>query len=579
MVASVTVKVTGDIVFSRQKEKALSRQSGQPFFIRYRPVIIPEQGRLFLAMAGFFLFFVVIAMRLVDLGGVQSTGTVTARISSVSEVIARPDILDRDGNLLATDVKTAALHANPSQILDVDDMVDKLTTVLPDLNAEQLSKKLNKKNSQFVWIKRRLTPKDEAKILSLGLVGLDFSHEPQRAYPVGNLTSHALGYVDIDNKGRGGIERYIDKIAGVYFPKVNKAGLKPVFEVSIDLGIQHILRQELSKAINIYRAKAASGIIMDVTSGEVIAMSSLPDFNPHNQKEALEKKRLDRNTNGVFELGSIFKVVTTAMALDTGAANINSVFDASKPIVLGNSRIRDYHGKGRPLNVEEVFIYSSNIGSAKMADQVGVARHKAFLKKLGLLTAMETELGHHQAPIVPKNWTRLSTMTIGFGHGLSVSPLQFVAATASLVNGGYYVTPTFRKRSRSDGRALAHKVIKSATSNEIRQLLRLNVVKGTGRRADAPGYRVGGKTGTAEKSENGRYNENKLLTSFISVFPSDDPAYVVLVMLDEPKSAAGQKSRPTAGTNAAVVTASLISQIGSKLGVIPQQKSLALSGK
>ncbi|MGH1349270.1 MAG: peptidoglycan D,D-transpeptidase FtsI family protein [Methyloligellaceae bacterium] len=565
-------------MFSKQ-EKSRSGQSRQPFFVRYRPVVIPEQGRLFIAMAGFSLFFVIIAMRLVDLGGVQSTATITARVSSVSQVIARPDILDRHGSLLATDVKTAALYANPSEVLDVEDVVDKLMTVLPDLDAKSLTKKLSKKNSKFAWVKRRIPPKDEERILSLGLVGLHFSHEPQRAYPVGNLTSHALGYVDIDNRGQGGIERHIDKIAGVYFPKVNKDDLKPIFEVSIDLGVQHILRQELSKAIKTYRAKAASGIIMDVTSGEVIAMSSLPDFDPHKQKQALEKKRLDRNTNGIFELGSIFKVVTTAMALDTGVANINSVFDASRPIVLGKSRIRDYHGKGRPLNVEEVFIYSSNIGSAKMADRVGIARHKAFLGKLGLLTAMETELGRHQAPMKPQNWTRLSTMTIGFGHGLSVSPLQFVAATASLVNGGYYVTPTFRKRSRADGRAKAKKVLKSATSNEIRQLLRLNVVKGTGRRADAPGYRVGGKTGTAEKAENGRYNTNKLLTSFISVFPSDDPAYVVLVMLDEPQPGPGQKSRPTAGTNAAVVTSNLISQVGSKLGVIPQQKNVALSRK
>ncbi len=574
----VIVKVVGEIVFS-SKEKTFSRQAKQPFFVRYRPVNIPEQGRIFLALAGFSFFFVIIAMRLVDLGGVQSTGPSAARIVPVSNVIARPDIIDRNGNLLATDIKTPSLYANPRQILDVEDVVDKLTVVLPELNAEKLTKKLQKKSREFVWIKRGLSPKQHARIHGLGLVGLDFRRELHRAYPAGNLTSHALGYVDIDNKGRVGIERHIDRIAGLYFPKVNQGSTKPVFEVSIDLGVQHILRQELSGAMKTYRAKAASGIIMDVTSGEVIAMSSLPDFNPYVPKQALEKKRLDRNTNGIFEVGSIFKVITTAMALDTGAANINSVFDASKPIVLGNSRIRDYHGKGRELSVEEVFIYSSNIGSAKMADRVGIKGHKEFLKRLGLLTPMSTELGRHQAPMLPGRWTRLSTMTIGFGHGLSVSPLQFAAATASLVNGGYYVTPTFQKRSRSDGRSKARKVIKSATSNEIRQLLRLNVIKGTGRRANAPGYRVGGKTGTAEKPENGRYNPDKLLTSFISVFPSDDPAYVVLVMLDEPQSAPGQKSRPTAGTNAAVVTANLISKIGSKLGVIPQQKNVALSRK
>ncbi len=547
----------------------MSHQNNQPVFMRYKPVFIPNHGRLLFMMAGFSLFFMIIAFRLIDLGGVRSAAPVIAKTQSVEKVVARPDIVDRNGNLLATDIKTASAFADPSRIIDVDDMVEKLATVFNDINTEALRKKLSNRKSQFVWIKRGLTPKQQSTVHNLGLPGIHFTQEPHRVYPVGRLTSHVLGYVDIDNRGRSGIERYIDKMTGLYFPKVHNIGSKPVVTTSIDIGVQHILRKELKTAMSLYSAKAAAGVIMDVTSGEVIAMSSLPDFDPHKQEQALDTKRIDRISSGVFELGSIFKVVTTAMALDLGTVDINGGYDASQPLLIDGFKINDYHGKGRWLNVEEIFIYSSNIGSAKMAMDVGTVRHRAFLKKLGLLSPLTTELGVLQAPIIPRPWKKISTTTIAFGHGLSVTPLQFTAATAALVNGGYYVTPTFQKRSRADGLASARKVLKSQTSNRIRQLMRTNVMRGTGRRADAKGFRVGGKTGTAEKAINGRYDGNKLLTSFISVFPSDDPAYAVLIMLDEPQSAPGQKSRPTAGTNAARVTASVISKIGSKLGVVP----------
>lgn len=536
-----------------------------------------HHGRLIFTIVCFCGLFLIITARLMLLG-VSSIETLPLMAASHStlKIETRPDIKDRNGQLLSTDIKTSSLYSDPTKIIDIDELVEKLNELFPDLKQEDLRTRLQNSDRRFEWIKRHLTPKQEAAVYELGMPSLDFTYESRRVYPSGNLASHILGFVNVDNEGQSGIERYLDSVTGVYLPKAHSKAEKPVIELSLDLGVQHILRDELAQTMERYKAKAAGGIILDVTSGEVVAMSSLPDFDPHQPKQALEKDRLNRMVNGSYELGSIFKAMTTAMALDYRTVGINSGYDATNPIRIGGFTINDYHPQRRWLTVPEIFIHSSNIGAAKMSIDVGVERHKKFLQRLNLLDRFQTELGDVSAPLVPRQWKDIHSITISYGHGLSVSPLQFAASSAALVNGGYYVKPTFLKRSRANGRALATKVLRSDTSSHMRELMRQNVLRGTGKRANALGFRVGGKTGTAEKVVNGKYDTDKLLTTFLSVFPSDDPAYIVLVMLDEPQPAEGQHSS-TAGVNAAPLTKRIIERVGVKLGVMPQFEAAQLS--
>jgi cell division protein FtsI (penicillin-binding protein 3) len=373
-----------------------------------------------------------------------------------------------------------------------------------------------------------------------------------------------VGLVDVDNKGLAGIEKFIDDN-----PQLTMTGDEAI-ELSLDLGVQYVLREELGSAMATYRAKAAAGIVIDVHSGEVLALASLPDYDPNRREQALDKDRLNRIAFGVYEMGSVFKVFTVAGVLDTGLASMRSHYDASSPIHYASFTIDDFHGKKRSLSVPEVFIYSSNIGAAKMALDMGVDRHRAFLKKLGLMNRVPTELGESAAPIIPAHWQKLNTMTIAFGHGLSVTPLQLAAATLPLVNGGMAVTPTFLPRSREEGMSEGHRVLKPETSASMVKLMRLNVLKGTAKRADAEGYRVGGKTGTAEKVVHGRYSTSALLTSFLAAFPTDAPEYVVLVMLDEPQRVPESSNQATAGVNAAPVVGKIVARIAPILGVTPQ---------
>ncbi|MGI9383239.1 MAG: peptidoglycan D,D-transpeptidase FtsI family protein [Methyloligellaceae bacterium] len=525
--------------------------------------------RFALTRLGFAAGFALIALRLVVLGFSSGDAYDLAQGQKLSTAIDRPDITDRKGHILATDIASASLYADPKRIGGLDDTIEQLASVLRDLDTGALRQRL-KAGGRFVWVRRQLTPRQQARIHELGLPGVGFVSEPGRVYPAGATAAHVLGFVDVDNRGLAGIEKHIDRS-----PWILKAGaeskrdMAPI-ELSIDLSAQHALREELVDAMRRYRAKAASAVVLDVHTGEVVAMSSLPDFDPNNRAQAQEKDRFDRMNAGVFELGSVFKVLTTASALDLGVASLEDGYDASAPIRVASFTIDDFHGKRRWLSVPEIFIYSSNIGSAKMALDVGAARHKAFLGRLGMLSRVSTELGDGAAPIVPRKWQRLSTMTIGFGHGISVTPLHLARATATLVNGGYAITPTFLRRTREESRVRAERVLKPRTSEQIRHLLRLNVTRGTARRADAEGYRVGGKTGTAEKVVNGRYSRTALLTSLLGVFPADAPQYVVLVVLDEPQRVAETNGYATAGVNAAPTTKRIIERIGPMLGVMPR---------
>ena len=441
--------------------------------------------------------------------------------------------------------------------------------MLPNINKATLRKKLLG-DGRFVRIARELAPRQQQQVHDLGLPGLGFIQEYRRFYPVGATASHVVGLVDVDNRGLAGIEKFIDNNPQLTMMNPQTDSGSETVAVSLDIGVQHVLREELRNAMKLYEAKAASGIVMNVHTGEVLALASLPDFDPHNRKQALDKERINRIGFGVYEMGSVFKTFTVAGILDSGLANVNSVYDATSPIYFGRFSISDFHGKRRPLTVTEAFIYSSNIASAKMALHMGVPAHQAFLKKLGFLDPVTTELGPSAAPIVPKHWKKLNTMTIAFGHGLSVTPLQLATATLPVVNGGLAVPPTFLPRTREEAAAVSKRVLKPETSAAVVKLMRDNVLRGSGKRADAEGYRVGGKTGTAEKVVNGRYARHALLNSFLSVFPTDDPQYVVLVTLDEPQRVEATNFNSTAGVNAAPTVGKVVARIAPILGVPPK---------
>jgi len=524
--------------------------------------------RFRLACLGFALAFVMIGGRLVALGFIGS-GPGGGSLRDISTTVHRPDIVDRNGRLLATDIKGATLYADPQKVVDIDELVEQVTSVLPDVNAAELREKL-KNGRRFVRIRRELTPRQQEEIYELGQPGLDFIQEYRRVYPMGPTASHVVGLVDVDNRGLAGIEKFVDDNPQLTMLHPDTPSTEESVSISLDLGVQHVLREELGRAMATYRAKAAAGIVMDVHSGEVLALSSLPDFDPNRREQALEKDRLNRIGFGVYEMGSVFKVFTVAGVLDYGLASMQSTFDATSPIHYASFTISDFHGQHRVLRLPEVFTYSSNIGAAKMALEMGIDRHRAFLKKLGLLSRTPTEIGDTAAPIIPAHWQKLNTMTIAFGHGLSVTPLQLATATLPLVNGGIAVTPTFLSRSREEGMSMGTRVLKRQTSAAMLKLMRLNVLKGTGKRANAEGYRVGGKTGTAEKVVGRHYSTSSLLTSFLSTFPTDAPEYLVLVMLDEPQRVPESSNQATAGTNAAPTAGKIVERIGPILGVAPR---------
>jgi cell division protein FtsI (penicillin-binding protein 3) len=319
-----------------------------------------------------------------------------------------------------------------------------------------------------------------------------------------------------------------------------------------------------------YKAIAAAGLITDVRTGEIISMVSVPDFDPNNPKEANDPTRINRLTTGVYEMGSTFKALTLAMAFDSGKVSLSSSFDARMPLRYGKFSIHDYHAQNRTLTVPEIFTYSSNIGTARAALAVGVEHHKWFLKKMGQLDRLRTELPESAEPLVPKRWGELNTVTIAFGHGLSVAPLQAVMGIGALMNGGMLIPPTFMKRSQSEAAALATRVVKPETSDKMRYLMRLNAEKGTASKANIAGYYIGGKTGTSEKVVGGRYSKTRLLNSFTAVLPADNPRYLLLIMLDEPKATPETHGYATSGWNAVPVGGAVISRIAPLLGIEPR---------
>ena len=488
--------------------------------------------------------------------------------------LPRPDIVDRNGLLLAADEPRASIFAEPFRMVDVDAALVALMSVLPDLDVTKLRRRLADKRRKFVWIARKVTPQVESRIMALGIPGIRIMKEKKRVYPMGRLTAHVIGFTDIDKRGIAGIERFLDTRGKLYMASLANASGKDAQPVplALDARVQQALRAELEAAMKKFKAIGAGGLVMDVRSGEILALVSLPDFDPNdgNREEALAKDRLNRMTAGVYELGSVIKAVTFAMALEEGTATLEKKYDARYPLKIGRQKIRDYHPQRRWLSVPEVFIYSSNIGTARMALEVGLEKHRRFLRKVGLMQRLRTELPESARPLLPRRWSTITSATASFGHGFAVQPLQGAAVVASLVNGGWLLPPTFLKRDAQTARALGRRVISPATSRKMRYLFRLNAIKGTARRAAAPGYRVGGKTGTAEKVINGRYSKDHRLTSFIGAFPMDDPKYLVMVMLDDPRPLPETHGFATSGWNAVPTAGRVIARIAPLLGVAPR---------
>ncbi len=521
-----------------------------------------EQGRnrLMVTAAMVAVVFTAIGVKLVDATLFNHASEPRPRMAAEVDAppVNRADIVDRNGNLLATSLATQSLYADPKLISRPDEVARKLTTVLPELDYKDLLTKLTG-DKRFVWIKRNLTPKQQAAVFRLGLPGVYFEREERRFYPASNLTSHLVGFTGVDNNGLAGVEQQ--------FNKRLTADPKPL-QLSIDLRLQHIMRKELQATIEEFSAIGATGIVYDVRNGEVLSMISLPDFDPHNPTGLDPDTLFNRATLGVYEMGSTFKIFNTAMSLDSGKIRVSDTFDTINNIQVGRFTIREYHPFRHNLTVAEVFQESSNLGSVRMAMSLGVQHQKSFMTKLGFTRPTALELPENGWPLVPNPWREVNAMTISFGHGISVSPMHSVNAAAAIINGGVLHPPTLLKRDPA-AEIPGEQVISPKTSAMMRRLFRFVVTDGTAKAANAKGYVVGGKTGTAEKQKGRHYAKNSRMSSFLGAFPMHDPRYIVYVLVDEPKGTKKTYGFATGGWVAAPAVGRIVKQIGPLLGVQP----------
>lgn len=527
-----------------------------------------EQSRLRMICiaVAFALSFTAISVRLLEVAVVR--GMMAGEAEGMAErhlpgpIYPRADIVDRNGEMVATTLQTASLFANPHQVKEPIEVAEKLSHIFSDISEKEIARRLTSDKS-FIWIKRHMTPHQQKLVNDLGVPGLNFEPETLRIYPHANLLSHVLGYVDVDGHGIAGIEKSFDKQLR------NDMGDSAPLALSIDLRIQGIVREEMAKAVAEFHAVGATGIVMDVHTGEILAMSNLPDFDPNEPGRAHDVAKFNRATLGVYEMGSTFKTFTMAAALESGVANMQSAYDASKPIRVARFTISDAHPENRWLTVPEIFAYSSNVGTVKVALDLGTTRQKEFLKKLGMLAPVKNELPENGAPLVPNPWREINTMTIAYGHGMAVTPLHLIRAIASLAGEGSLLPVTLIKDGNKDAGRGEH-LLSDANVTNIRKLLRLVVDYGTGSKADAPGYRIGGKTGTAEKLEsNGRYKDDAKVVSFVGAFPINNPQYAILVMVDEPKGDKSTYGFATGGWISAPVVNRIVSRMGPLLGIRP----------
>ncbi|MEM1287791.1 MAG: penicillin-binding protein 2 [Pseudomonadota bacterium] len=518
------------------------------------------------------LVYAVIGLRLIALGFDSPRTPVLAQTPQEQIRASRPDIVDRNGVLLATDVPSTAVYADPAALVDLDDTLDRLGTALPDLSRQTMQERLSR-DSRFEWVARDLTPAARDALMEQGVPGVGFLQESRRFYPADRLASHVLGAVNVDHEGLAGVERHLDQallsnLAALGFIDGQTTEFKAQ-RLSLDVRVQHIIEDVLRQSIERYQAIGATAALMDVRTGEVLGLSSLPDFNPNTREGLGDETALNRAVGGVYELGSVFKVFTLAAGLDSGAISMESMLDARRPIRIGSATINDFHARRAMLSTTDVFVASSNIGTIRIAEAMGVPVQREYYSRLGLLDRLQIELPGAATPVYPRDeWSRLSAATISFGHGLTTTPLQVLAATAATVNGGIYRNPTLFADDGAELEAQGRRVLSEQTSANMRALFEENVLRGSGRRAAVPGLNLGGKTGTAEKIVDGRYSGDHRLNSFVSAFPMSDPHYALIVVIDEPQPVEGRTSA-TAGLNAAPMTRQIVERVAPILGLVP----------
>ena len=521
-----------------------------------------KMRRLKLLICGALLFiaFTTIGYRSVSLAGLGDKTIKNSFRSVNSKNLIHPfrgNILDRNNNLLATTVNISSLNINPQEVLDVNQTILKLKKIFPKLNREKLLQKLNS-NKKHVQILREISPRDHVSLLKLGIEALKIESSKKRIYPNHSLASHVLGNTDIDGKGIAGIEKKFDKVLA------NGEDIT----ISIHSGIQHITKTLLLEQINHFKAEGGAGIIMDAKNGEIYALVSLPDYNANNYNKLSDNKLFNKATKGTYELGSTLKLITAAVALESDLINENEVFDVSNPLRISSRTIRDYHPLNYAISIPEVVVHSSNIGSAKIAEKFGSSTQLKYLKSLGLMDKLSLELPELSKPQVRTDKKLLTTMTISYGHGISITPTHLASATATIVNDGIRVDPTLliSNSVKKDKRIFSKK-----TSKTMRSIMRLVVSNknGTAKQAEASGYLVGGKTGTAEKTNPaGGYFKKQNIVTFTSAFPMNNPRFIITVMIDNPK---GRKR--TAGWVAAPVVNKIVTRIAPILNIKPQTKS------
>lgn len=483
----------------------------------------------------------------------------------------RGEIVDRNGEPLARDFAAYALWFNPKALDEDAPLVNSprsvaqgIARIFPDMDVDELEERLA--SGRPGYLRQRILPEDANRLHELGEPALEFPRETERYYPQGSMAAHVLGFVSADGKGRVGMEEvYNDRL-------VDPIARGEPAVLSIDSRVQGALEDELGKGMMLSDAKGAAGIILDVDTGEVLAMASLPSFDPNKIDKASTPNIFNRVTNQVYELGSTFKPITVAAALDAGTiTDLGRRYQANRPLQIGGFSIRDSHTIGASLNVPETLIHSSNIVTAQIADELGGNRLKKTMETLGMNERPYIELPARGFPLWPRGeWPRITTMTVSYGHGIAVTPLHLASAYAALVNGGIWRPATLHKLAPQDVPA-GRRVFKAATSARLRQMLRMIVVYGTGKSANAPGFRVGGKTGSAEKPGEGGYRRSSLVSTFAAAFPMDHPRYVVIAMLDEPKGTAATSGQRTAAWNAAPVVGRVVPRIGPLLGVMPDE--------
>ncbi|PXW70924.1 cell division protein FtsI (penicillin-binding protein 3) [Loktanella sp. PT4BL] len=535
------------------------------------------EGRLLVLGLAFFCAFGVIGLRM---GTLASSVPEEPRVSAVGNPIIgqRSDIVDRNGRILATNLQTHSLYAHPRDMIDPVNAAKGLAEIFPELDEEELLKDFQG-DRRFLWIRRQISPEQMQAVHDIGSPGLLFGPREMRLYPNGPLAAHILGGASYGREGVAsaevigvaGVERQFDS----YLRDPANEGAP--LQLSLDLTVQAAAEQVLAGGMSIMNAKGAASVLMDIHTGEIISMVSLPDFDPNNRPRVLttgdqsDSPLFNRAVQGVYELGSVFKIFTTAQAMELGLVNANTMIDTQGPLTWGRFRIRDFHDYGPELSTTDVIVESSNIGTARIAMQIGAERQRAFLDSLGFLepTPLEMIEAPTGRPLLPPNWSEISTMTISYGHGLSSSPVHLAAGYASLLNGGTRVTPTLLRQTSTEP---GPRVVSEAVSAASRSMLRQVVERGTASFAEVEGYAVGGKTGTADKprAAGGGYYDDKVISTFASVFPANDPQYVLVVTLDEPSENSGAEPRRTAGWTAVPIAAEMIRRTAPLLGLRPQ---------